>query len=267
MVFALQNQVVVVKPVGFYCNGMNTTKTSARAAANKLAKGAALPIILHYNKATGPALTHAMMTEAGVAVVAGLGLGLGSMAVKDKKTKQMMQALAIIIPIALITTIAIQYTQIQKAKNQEARVLAERVIKHLESDPKAKALLILHSQGADVGNRALKHHLTAYKDRIDVITIGPAVRIPEERARHVVNIQNKGDVISKCAIAVNELKSSGRKRLHHIVKSECKTGACHGTEDYLEESHVATAIIQHLGRPHCYNTQGMPISCRNFLPI
>ena len=69
-----------------------------------------------------------------------------------------------------ITGAVIDYSQMQNDKNNIANKLAEKVAIFLRENEHNTANLILHSQGADVGYRALVT-LSDYKQRIKVITL------------------------------------------------------------------------------------------------
>ncbi|WP_316357271.1 hypothetical protein [Candidatus Neptunichlamydia sp. REUL1] len=91
---------------------------------------------------------------------------------------------------------AYDYVQIQKEKNDLADALAQKVSNFLNNEQHSgNAVLVLHSQAADIGYRALQN-LRSLKDRIHVVTLGGMVTVPDEFANSVINFQFKEDLVT-----------------------------------------------------------------------
>lgn len=84
---------------------------------------------------------------------------------------------------------------IQDDKMDIARKMANKVKNFLKNNPGSHVLLIGHSQGAHITDLALDY-LQHLHDRIRVITIGGLVKICQRKAKHVINVVNKGDTVA-----------------------------------------------------------------------
>ena len=136
------------------------------------------------------------------------------------------------------------YADIQNLKNESAKQLADKVADHLKQNPRRHATLIFHSQGSDIGRRALAH-LNDYKHRIHVVTMGGIVDIPDSFANRVVNFVDDTDVIAHVAKATFNQLADQQPMTHTQVvtkNGECKTAACHGAVDYLKDPVVRKTI-------------------------
>lgn len=239
----------------FYCNGMTTTHGEAQAHADEIQKLTHTEVELHHNNTTSADKTAAM----GIKLLG--GAGLASYAVCSEKKTDEKKAVDTVVGLAGLFFAGLglyDYYQIQNEKNESARRLANKVICHLQSHPLADVTLIFHSQGADIGRRALEL-LTSYKDRIHVVTIGGMVDIPDGFANRVVNFVDDSDMIANVAKATfGELSNRGvgRPVTHTKVrtqKKQCKTAACHGSSDYLGSPEVQRAIT-HFAQPKYYTS-------------
>jgi hypothetical protein len=246
----------------FYCNGMTTTPGEAQAHADEIQKLTQTKVELHHNNTTSTDKTVAM----GAKLLGGAGLA-GYAVCTEKKTteKKTADTAAGLLGLGLALWGLYDYAQIQNEKNESARQLAHKVIRHLQCNPLGDVTLIFHSQGADIGRRALEL-LTSYKDRIHVVTIGGMVDIPDGFANRVVNFVDDSDMIANVAKATfGELSNlgAGHPVTHTKVrtkKSQCKTAACHGSSDYLGSPEVKTAIT-HFAQPKYYTySDGNPLT-------
>jgi hypothetical protein len=149
----------------------------------------------------------------------------------------------------LVASISNDYIQIQNRKIESARRLADKVVCHLKQNRLSNVTLILHSQGADIGRRALQQ-LEKYKGRINVITIGGMVDISKESASRVANFVEDNDFIAQAAkIVFGSL-------LHVVIKypvsdanettknNQCETALCHGSLEYLKIPEIQKAIAE-----------------------
>ncbi len=103
------------------------------------------------------------------------------------------------------------------------------------------ANLILHSQGADIGYRALQQ-LGDYKDRIKVLTLGAMTTIPPDKGSVVVNYKFKNDWISLLFASPFEVLTIviDQQQRNLVLKSlpEGLLGCNHGIDQYLAEEGV-----------------------------
>ena len=134
------------------------------------------------------------------------------------------------------------YADIQVDKNHSAQALADKASAFLDENPFANLTLVFHSQGSDIGQRALDR-LTSYKRRIHVVTIGGMVDIPDAFAKRVVNFDNQGDMISQFAKKVFSKPLPATK--------VTMRGTSHDSSAYLSSSPVQRTI-KVLSRPNVY---------------
>ncbi|MBS0648076.1 MAG: hypothetical protein JSS10_02490 [Verrucomicrobia bacterium] len=238
----------------FYCNGMTTTEGEAQAHAQEIQKLTGTAVELHHNNTTSTDKTVAM----GAKLLGGAGLA-GYAVASEKKTteKKAADTMAGLLGLGLALWGIYDYAQIQNEKNASAQQLANKVIQHLLCNPLGDVTLIFHSQGADIGRRALEL-LSCYKNRIHVVTIGGMVDIPDGFANRVVNFVDDSDMIANVAKATfGELSNAGvgRPITHTRVrtkKQQCKTAACHGSTDYLGSPEVRS-MITHFAQPKYFD--------------
>lgn len=106
------------------------------------------------------------------------------------------------------------YGQMQKDIDTIAGNLAKDVSDFLDEDPSNRAGMVLHSQGADVGYRALEQ-LDDYKDQIRVVTLGAKTTIPNCMGAKVENYKFSNDWVSNVLASPFETArslSDGEKR-------------------------------------------------------
>ena len=125
------------------------------------------------------------------------------------------------------------WAKIQSKKSVHATELAGRVQAHLDADPESKILLVFHSQGAHIGLQALSK-LSKYKDRIEVLSMGGMVRIPEYLASRVTNVSNSNDPVSNLIAAV----LSGGHSLVDLGKNHTTSPLGHYASEYLNHPHT-----------------------------
>ncbi|MEX0961370.1 MAG: hypothetical protein WDZ28_00750 [Simkaniaceae bacterium] len=149
---------------------------------------------------------------------------------------------------AIFTIAALwDYNLIQKEKNQIARDLVESVSRFLDKNKLNTANLILHSQGADIGYRAL-FLLNSYKHRIKTLTLGAMVTIPDDFCLRVTNYKFSNDLVSEAAAGIFEGAASindgmARRKIIYLKGKGMNT---HGVKEYLEESSVKNALLDTL---------------------
>lgn len=134
------------------------------------------------------------------------------------------------------------YNKIQDEKNAIAAALAGRVLKHLSENRSNKALLVLHSQGADVGYRALQS-LSHHKDRIKVVTLGPMTTIPKNMGKMVTNFKFCNDHISRVVASPFETIrkcKDGQERDVTFLKGNGLLA--HNADIYLKNSTVQNTL-------------------------
>ncbi len=141
----------------------------------------------------------------------------------------------------------VDLNKIENAKSASARKMADKVSSYLETHPKNHMTLILHSQGADIGHRALEM-LSPLKDRINVVTIGGMIDIPDGLARRVVNFVNDNDMISHLSKTLFDPKS-GPKTTVQISDKKTPYLDSHYSLDYLNRPQVKKTILDLVGTP------------------
>jgi hypothetical protein len=145
--------------------------------------------------------------------------------------------------------------KLEKQKNASAQKLADRVIAYLDTHPLYHMTLIFHSQGADIGYRALEK-LSAYKDRINVVTIGGMIHIPDRFARRVVNVVNDNDMIAYLAKSLFDPRSSGKTK---VLIGDTKDNylGCHYSDKYVKSPQVLN-VIRDLAKARSYPRESEP---------
>lgn len=227
----------------FYCNGMTTSREDAQAHVDEIRKMTSADVELHHNDTTSMEKTMAM----GAKLAGGAGLCAYSVCSEKKSSeKKALDTFLGIFGVASVIWGLSDYAEIQDQKNESAQELADKVISHLQQKPRSHVTLIFHSQGADIGSRAL-NLLERYKDRIHVVTIGGMVDIPECFASRVVNFVDESDVVAQMAQATFGKLSKKVKHVSTKVTTEnrdCETMACHGATDYLKVPTIRKTITR-----------------------
>jgi len=231
----------------FYINGMIAPLDDAQAHADEIQRIASAEVELHYNDTTPKDITVAMVVK----TLAGAVLLGGAVGYKKKTSREKKVAIVVgAVGVGLICSALYDYNQIQNKKNESAQQLASKVVRHLKDPSRlGNVILILHSQGADIGIRAIER-LQDYKDRIDVITIGGMVDIPNEFANRVVNFVDEKDMIARFAKGLFGTLSHIAISLpvtytNQVTKNkDCKTPFCHGSSDHFRVSDIQEVIAE-----------------------
>ena len=212
-----------------YCNGMTTSEDLALTHARTITALTGIDVELHYNDTTSTAKALGITCK----------LSLGSVAIIAALLVQ--RKLLFVIGLASFIWGMYDLNTIDKEKNTSAQILVNRVSSYLDANPLAHITLILHSQGADIGHRALER-LSAYKDRINVVTIGGMIDIPDHLALRVVNFMNDNDLIAYLAKTLFGPKGSKTKVPIKDQKSPYLDS--HYSMDYLDRPQVKEAILE-----------------------
>ena len=229
----------------FYCNGMTTTREQAEAHAKKIEKLTGIKVELHHNNTTSKDKTVAM----GAKLLGGSVLLVYALAAEKKTTyKKIIDSAVGLSGLGLLIWGLHDYYEIQKQKNESAQKLADKVVSYLKKNPRNQATLVFHSQGADIGERAL-NLLHDYKDRIQVITMGGMVDIPSGAAKRVINFVDENDTVAQAAKAtfgeLSKAKSSQGKYTSVITRNkDGKTSGCHGASYYLNRSTIRQTMLE-----------------------
>jgi len=213
----------------FYCNGMTTSEDLALTHARTISALTGIDVELHYNNTTSFANALGITGK----------LALGSLAVISALLVQ--KRLLFVLGLASFAWGLFDLNTIDKEKNTSAQILANLVKTYLDAHPLHHITLIFHSQGADIGHRALEK-LSAYKDLINVVTIGGVVDIPDHLALRVVNFMNDNDLIAYLAKTLFNPKS-GNKTKVPIKDQKSPYLDSHYSIDYLERPQVKQAIL------------------------
>lgn len=214
----------------FYCNGMTTTEEAALDFCRDIEKKTGTSVELVHNDTTP---STQVVSGSVKSAIGALTMTIGIVMLRKQKPIEKIIAIALtILGTGLVIWGLSEYSEIQKKKNEKARQLAYRLIHHLENNPTKWATLLLHSQGADIGRRALEHMDSNLRQRINVITIGGMILIPKNLVNRVVNIQDDSDDISKTANMFFD-NEPGVRQLVNTSQSQCKTMLCHSAQDYL----------------------------------
>ncbi len=230
-----------------YCNGMGTLKEDAEAHAKAIADLTGVEVELHYNNTT--TLHKALLITSKVSLgILGAGYAVGSLASKVHN-KWITRAVGC-TSIATLISGAVGWSEIEKQKDASAQILADKVKAYLEAHPLHHITMIFHSQGADIGHRALKK-LDGYKQRINVVAIGGIVNIPDSFANRVVNFVNDNDMIAYIAHALFDQRAGTKTKVQIEDKMSDYLGS-HYSTGYLNKSQVKEAI-QEFAKPRHYS--------------
>jgi len=153
------------------------------------------------------------------------------------------------------------YVEIQEDKNKKAQEMADRIVEHCRQYPYSPVNLVLHSQGADIGARALKLLDQKHRDRIRVVTLGGMVAIADDVCQYVINLKLNHDPVSTAvATPLNFLSEviDGETRTTCQIWSETAGVLAHGIDDYLEHRDVRR-ILKTLSQPDCYSCRGSQV--------
>jgi len=229
----------------FYCNGMTTTREQAEVHVQKIKTLTRTGVAIHHNNTTSKDKTFALAAK----IFAGGALLTYAIASEKKTTqKKIIDSAVGLSGVGFLVWGLHDYYEIQKQKNESAQKLADRVVLYLKKNPKGQATLVLHSQGADIGERAL-NLLHNYKDRIQVITIGGMVDIPDSAAKKVINFVDENDTIAQAAKATfgKLSKAKGHRGKYTSIttnNSFGKTSGCHEASYYLSRSQIKQTMLE-----------------------
>lgn len=245
-----------------YVNGIMTSCKDAQAKSDEVAELTKVPVELHHNNTTP---TERVVDPICKATIGAIFLTIAISAEKKSRMERVLCLVLGILSAGLIADALIDYADIQDRKNASASSLADKIIKHLEQNPLNKITLTCHSQGADVTVRALTliDILTdQYQSRIDVVTMGGMVTIPNHLANRAIHIQHTKDLVS---IFANLLFDPGGEDVVEIASKKCTTFSCHGADDYLAHPTTQQALLEFTqGVNYTYDpTTGFPRAVTN----
>jgi esterase/lipase superfamily enzyme len=143
----------------------------------------------------------------------------------------------------LLSTVA-RWSIVEQRKEICARRLAEQVQAYLQQSPNMQVLLILHSQGRDIGVLALQKLSIEEKMRMTVVTLGSSP-IAADGAKKVINLRLRKDPIPLVMEARDKIK-----KIVHLDFSREKSekmvvdGKGHFLSTYLEKQQVQETLFQ-----------------------
>ena len=221
-----------------YCNGMTTSHELALSHTRTISQLTGLEVELHYNNTTSSQKALKISGKLSLGCLA-IGYALASRARWIAKTIGL-------VGLASFVSGVMDLNKIETEKNTSARLMADRVRTHLDIHPMNHMTMILHSQGADIGHRALEQ-LSPYKNRINVVTIGGMIDIPDRLALRVVNFVNDNDMIAHLSKTLFD-PNTGSKTKVQIPDKNSSYLDSHYFSDYLKRPQVKE-MIQKLVRP------------------
>jgi hypothetical protein len=242
----MATRIVQVPGRIFYCNGITTSEEEALDHARQIERVTGVRTELHHNDTTSTDDVWGIVAKIGLGI-----LGVAYAAGSEKKTTKKKAADTVIggASAASIAWGLNDYRNIQRQKNASARDLADRAIEYLNEHPLYHITFILHSQGADIGLRALEL-LASFKDRINVVTIGGMVDVPTIAADRVVNFVNENDMVSHLAKFVFDHHPGSKVR---VITPWGRSGvvSSHNASDYLRTP-VIQNTLRDVSRPRLY---------------
>lgn len=217
-----------------YMNGVIASGLDASKIKNKIGCITNQKVRCHHNPTTP---LDRVIIDVGLALTGAIALTYAIKSERKRNEKLFIGAAG----TAAIAYALYDYAQIQEEKNQLARKVARSVKRDLRKSCCHTVTLVLHSQGADIGNRMLEFFTEEQRKRIQVITLGGMIAIPNNYAR-VTNFQFQGDFVSKSAQTVfNPLNPiEGTKRIKPI--SPTKGFITHGAEEYIDHPEVKKTL-------------------------
>ncbi len=250
-IIAEQQARTRLDPSIFYCNGMTTTLEAAQQAADKVAQIAQQEVHLHFNDTT----PLSRVVVGGTAVALGVGC-IAYAAAAEKKTDQQKASAFIffLLGLGLSADALMDYSRIQDEKRLSAEALAGKVERFLARHPQRMATLVLHSQGAHIGYMALER-LRPLRGRINVISIGSMIKIPDSFGRRVENLRHTSDLVSQGAHAIFDATlhktringpgpHPGQRTITHISQTLTDCTVCHGAEDYMSNRYFEATLLE-----------------------
>jgi hypothetical protein len=221
-----------------YCNGMTTSEELALNHAKTIADLTGVEVELHHNNTTS---TEKALKISGKLVIGCLAVSYTLATRKRFLFGVWLSRIISLTGLVTLTSGMIDLNKIDKEKDASAQILAGRISAYLDAHPLQHMTLIFHSQGADIGHRALEK-LTIYKDRISVVTIGGVIDIPDSLALRVVNFVNDNDMIAYLAKTLFD-SQSGKKTKVQIKDRKSRYLESHYSSDYLRRPEVKQTIL------------------------
>lgn len=187
--------------------------------------------------------TEKIATEIGLAVCGAFATGYAIEREVEKKADAISRT-AGLLGLAAIIVAGYDYSEMQKQKNEVANTFKGRVIEFLKSNTSNVVNLVFHSQGADVGYRALES-LEGYRNRIRVVTLGAMTTIPSSMASRVTNYKFANDWISKIGGFPFEKirQSTDEQGDRPVVYLNSQGIVNHSVHEYLKEGIVQQELL------------------------
>lgn len=224
----------------FYVNGMTTSVEDANSLAKEIAQVSHAPVEAFHNDTTSSDVTAEI---AGKSIFGILGLVFAYKVEKKSVEETALAAGVAVTSAGLLNSAYGDFMDIQERKAEKADQLVDRVSQHLMANPYSTVTLVFHSQGAHIGRTALPR-LQHLAGRINVVTLGGAVNIPQGFAARVSNFTDVRDLVSATGKVVfnSSVGSTG------IVSPSCSGPVCHSAEHYLSSS-LVRRTIEFFSRP------------------
>lgn len=208
-----------------FCNGLANTYEDARTGAQAISQILGRPVDFCYNNGPNDLLFGT------TSALAGASLSLLT---------------ANSLPLVLVG--AGSKTLIEKRKAHCAERMVEQIRLSLREHPFNRVVLILHSQGRGIGEKALNQLALQEKRRITVVTLGSSP-ITEQSAAKVINLRQKGDLVptfmgirDDIAYWLNFNFYPPKKRSYLI------NGNAHSLSSYLHHPGVQSHLIHEYAR-------------------
>ncbi len=208
-----------------FCNGVANTYEDARRGAKAIGQIMGRPVECFYNNA------HHDLLFGTTTALAGTGLSLLAAH-----------------PLPLMIVGSRSQSLVERRKTQCAAAMAEKIRTDLQNHPLNQVVLVLHSQGRDIGDLALRRLSRQERQRISVVTLGSSP-IAEKAAAKVTNLQQKGDLVPAfmklrdSAMHLINLNFFPSKREIHSIE-----GNGHSLASYLRHPHVQRCLMDEHSR-------------------
>jgi hypothetical protein len=198
-----------------YCNGLANTYADAVASAKAISTLLGRPVECCYNNALNDLLF-------GMAFFTFLPLHCVGMGLQSRSVVEKRKALC-------------------------ALALAQKIRLFLQEHPLNRIVLIVHSQGRDIGNVALKFLEHGEKKRISVVTLGSSP-IAAQAAGKVINLQQRGDPIPRLMHLRDTVKNVVHLNFSPLEKEVYRIeGYGHYLASYLELAPVQETLHTTIG--------------------
>lgn len=232
----------------FYVNGVTTTDGHGSDATQTIQdiihstpdKDPTESVVTFHRNDSAP--TARMVSD--LVLAAGGLAGLGWSIKKESENKGSTSSrIAGALGVVAIGGALYDYASMQEDKNTIAQALAERILKFLSQDHSRKVNLVLHSQGADIGSRALRQLSDHHKQRIQVITLGGMVTIADDACAQVHNFRFCNDLVANVLAAPFQAIMSAVDGDGTVATLEGGEELnCHGVAEYLQHEEVQKAL-------------------------